>query len=150
MLGLPEIRGPYTVGASTFAIPIHAPQIIGSAKFKDSKKRPPGPALLLDEVVFTVYYPADTSDTSCTRRMNWMIRYDCLILKLCASCDITHFICIYRPVKQSLKGHARFLEMPYWSVVSSLGLFTGQLKVCRTLLPSLNRGIIIHATLCLL
>jgi platelet-activating factor acetylhydrolase len=66
MLTLPEVSGKYPVGATTFAIPIttkdEASRTIGRAKLRPSSGgQPDAPALKLEEVAFTAYYPADTS-----------------------------------------------------------------------------------------
>ena len=64
MFTLPEVHGKYPVGATTFAIPIQAQddasRVVGRAKLKPSSGcQPDTPALRLEEVAFTAYYPAD-------------------------------------------------------------------------------------------
>lgn len=65
MFTLPDIPGRYPVGATTFAVPLESPQAVGSAKLRHSSGNTPyEPALLLEEVVFTVFYPADLQSPS--------------------------------------------------------------------------------------
>ena len=64
MFTLPEVHGKYPVGATTFAIPIQAQddasRVVGRARLKPSSGgQPDTPALKLEEVAFTAYYPAD-------------------------------------------------------------------------------------------
>lgn len=64
MFSLPEVHGRYPVGATTFAIPVtaqdDASRVVGRAKLKPSSGgQPDTPALKLEEVAFTAYYPAD-------------------------------------------------------------------------------------------
>ena len=79
MFTLPETPGKYPVGATTFAVPVktkdEAARIIGRAKL-----RSPGgggePALKLEEVVFTAYYPAETIEhTKSNKSVHWVPRY---------------------------------------------------------------------------
>lgn len=79
MLSLPNIPGRYEVGASTFALPLRSPTIIGSAKLRVPGADGLRPALPLEEVAFTAYYPAETSgrdgSNSLRRGVNWLLRY---------------------------------------------------------------------------
>ncbi|KAI0959683.1 hypothetical protein AcW1_004440 [Taiwanofungus camphoratus] len=112
-----DIPGPFPVGAVTFAAPLHAPQTIGSALLKSSTKSDHHvPALLLEEVAFTAYYPADirhkNSDSTPKRSklrkaMEW----------------------IPRPVRTTLRGYAHFAKMPYWLISLFLGFFARRLKI---------------------
>lgn len=80
MLTLPEIPGKYPVGATTFAIPIvtknEASRTIGRAKLKPSSGgEPDTPAVKLEEVAFTAYYPADTSSArKLQKSVHWIPR----------------------------------------------------------------------------
>jgi platelet-activating factor acetylhydrolase len=80
MLSFPSIAGPYKVGATTFLLPLRSPSVIGSAKLRHAKDGLM-PALPLEEVVFTAFYPADTteSSTSGSKRMSkgidWLSKY---------------------------------------------------------------------------
>ena len=65
MFSLPDVPGKFEVGATTFALPLNDPQAIGTAKLaKSSGNTPHEPALLLEEIVFTVFYPADIHSPS--------------------------------------------------------------------------------------
>ncbi|KAJ3538581.1 hypothetical protein NM688_g6497 [Phlebia brevispora] len=63
---LPEVAGKYPVGTTSFAVPItnveEADRVIGSATLRASSGTQAGtPALKLEEVAFTAFYPADIS-----------------------------------------------------------------------------------------
>ncbi|KAK0473074.1 platelet-activating factor acetylhydrolase, isoform II-domain-containing protein [Armillaria novae-zelandiae] len=64
-------HGPYPVGATTFVTPVRPSRIYGSARLPNGQ-----PALVLDEVAFTVYYPANMADKSWTSRIgiDWLNR----------------------------------------------------------------------------
>jgi platelet-activating factor acetylhydrolase len=75
---LPEPNGPYAVGATTFirSIPKDQQEVIGTACVRTAGSSHTTtsedglrPALLLEEVAFTVYYPADVSKHS---RSSWL------------------------------------------------------------------------------
>ncbi|OSX60109.1 hypothetical protein POSPLADRAFT_1047583 [Postia placenta MAD-698-R-SB12] len=101
MFTLPDIPGRYPVGATTFAVPLESPQAVGSAKLRHSSGNTPyEPALLLEEVVFTVFYPADLQSPSADgtqpeqlrKTMDW----------------------VPKPVKGTLRGYAHFAKLPFW------------------------------------
>jgi platelet-activating factor acetylhydrolase len=77
MLSFPTITGPYKVGATTFSLPLRSPSIIGSAKLRHGKEGL-RPALALEEVVFTAFYPADTSESNgsenLSKGIDWLHR----------------------------------------------------------------------------
>lgn len=80
MFTLPEAPGRYPVGATTFAVPINttneSSRIIGRAKLKPSSGgQPDTPALKLEEVAFTAYYPADTdTHVKLQKGVHWIPR----------------------------------------------------------------------------
>jgi platelet-activating factor acetylhydrolase len=78
MLFLPAIQGRYAVGVTTFVTPVHPPRPIGSVKLRNgsgnSNKGESKPALLLEEVAYTAYYPADVSVKS-KKGVDWFIRF---------------------------------------------------------------------------
>jgi platelet-activating factor acetylhydrolase len=77
MLSFPKIVGPFKVGATTFTLPLRSSSVIGSAKLPHDKEGL-RPALALEEVAFTAFYPADTSGTGSKQSRNgldWLIRY---------------------------------------------------------------------------
>lgn len=75
---LPEIQGRFPVGISTFVTPVHPARPIGSVKRRPARNAPSDqtlPALMLEEVAFTAYYPADTSKLSKPKAgSNWFVR----------------------------------------------------------------------------
>ncbi|KAK0224629.1 platelet-activating factor acetylhydrolase, isoform II-domain-containing protein [Armillaria nabsnona] len=70
-LYLPDCHNPYSVGATTFVTPVRPSRIYGSARLPNGQ-----PALVLDEVAFTAYYPADMADKSWTLGLgiDWLNR----------------------------------------------------------------------------
>lgn len=94
MFTLPETHGPYPVGCTTFAVPISgadgAGNVIGDTKLKASLGANEGdsgkPALKLEEVAFTAFYPADISATrpgNGTETLQWVPR--CVFYQSCAT-----------------------------------------------------------------
>jgi platelet-activating factor acetylhydrolase len=77
MLILENPGGPYAVGAATFVLPVRPTCIIGSAAVRTETGKTV-PALRLEEVSFTAYYPVSpTTDTTKSRWnwLNWFPRY---------------------------------------------------------------------------
>lgn len=76
VLTLPKVPGPYAVGVTTFAVAVPAQtdedRIIGTAKLKGHAGTAGAPALKLEEVAFTAYYPADVSSGSAGQRVGWI------------------------------------------------------------------------------
>lgn len=65
---LPKVPGKYPVGTTTFAVPVtdiaNDARIVGSARLRstsDPDSPSTTPALKLEEVAFTAFYPADVS-----------------------------------------------------------------------------------------
>jgi hypothetical protein len=77
-LSLVEFKGRFPVGASTFVARLSHALTIGSAKLRPlSPHHTPQPALNLEEIAFTLYYPANTtSDGSrnVPKGLDWLIR----------------------------------------------------------------------------
>jgi platelet-activating factor acetylhydrolase len=74
MLSFPDIVGPYKVGATTFSLPLRSSSVIGSAKVRHSKEGLK-PALSLEEVAFTAFYPADLAGGTYSKHgLDWLIR----------------------------------------------------------------------------
>jgi platelet-activating factor acetylhydrolase len=90
MLSLPNIAGRYEVGATTFALQLRSASVIGSAKLREQGTEELKPALTLEEVAFTAFYPAETSGKDGVRDLRKGIDW------------------LGRPVKDSLLGYARF------------------------------------------
>jgi len=85
-LFLPAIPGRYAVGVTTFVTPVSSPRPIGSVKLRNGSSEassgtstPQGqakPALFLEEVAYTAYYPADISSKAAkaAKGVDWFIR----------------------------------------------------------------------------
>ncbi|KAF8663408.1 hypothetical protein AX16_000980 [Volvariella volvacea WC 439] len=72
-----DIHGQYPVGASTFVTPAKPSRVIGSVRrAPDDTSVPPWePALKLEEIAFTAYYPADITTTpKPIKGLNWLLR----------------------------------------------------------------------------
>ena len=77
MLSFPSIAGPYKVGATTFSLPLRSRSVIGSAKLRHGKDGL-RPALPLEEVVFTAFYPAAPENSSykqTSKGIDWLCKY---------------------------------------------------------------------------
>lgn len=96
------------MGVTTFVTPVQPPQTIGSVKIRLGKEEPK-PALLLEEVAYTAYYPADiSSDTTKARKgVDWFIR----------------------PIRESLEGFSTFLGVPTWLLWPIVYLFGSLVKI---------------------
>ncbi|KAG6831388.1 hypothetical protein H0H92_010990 [Tricholoma furcatifolium] len=70
MLFLSNISGSFPVAATTFATQVSSPRQFGNIKLASNSE----PALLLQEVAFTAYYPADVSATA-RRGLDWVLRH---------------------------------------------------------------------------
>ncbi|SJL01785.1 uncharacterized protein ARMOST_05108 [Armillaria ostoyae] len=68
---LPDCHDLYSVGATTFVTPVRPSRTYGSARLSNGQ-----PALVLDEVAFTAYYPANRADKAwkSKRGINWLNR----------------------------------------------------------------------------
>jgi hypothetical protein len=77
---LPLAKGRFPVGASSFSR-FYPRTTIGSINLRPTHPAaPPEPALQLEEIAFTVYYPAEISEQTSGRRkytqgLDWLIRY---------------------------------------------------------------------------
>lgn len=70
---LPEPRGPYPVGVTTFSHPVERTVFEPNAKLPNDE-----PALVMEEVLYNVYYPADVSDEAggkFSMGVPWVLRY---------------------------------------------------------------------------
>lgn len=78
MLFLPAIQGRYAVGVTTLVTPVQHPRPIGNAKVKRTAGKGGErvePALFLEEVAYTVYYPADVSSKGAKKKgVDWFVR----------------------------------------------------------------------------
>lgn len=79
MFSLHQFNGRFCVGASTFVAPVRPPLTIGSAKLPGrSPDHTLRPALQLEEIAFTAYYPANISpggSKNISKGLHWLIRY---------------------------------------------------------------------------
>ncbi|EIN10831.1 hypothetical protein PUNSTDRAFT_112632 [Punctularia strigosozonata HHB-11173 SS5] len=107
MLGLPEIVGPYPVGATTFVVQAKRPLVIGSSRVRGSTSAIPSalgeiqPALKLEEIAFTAFYPAQTDEG----RHGW--------LGWLASKPKRGLDWLIRPIHETLEGYHHFGGTPY-------------------------------------
>ncbi|TFK71814.1 hypothetical protein BDN72DRAFT_837193 [Pluteus cervinus] len=104
MLFLHEARGKFPVGATTFVTPARPARTIGTVKrvLPDGKLEP---ALKLEEVAFTAYYPANTDGAR--KGIDWVLR----------------------PMRDSLQGFVHFAGVPRWILWPLLYLFGSLIKV---------------------
>jgi platelet-activating factor acetylhydrolase len=72
MLYLKKAPGKYLVGATTFVLPLDACRRVGDAKVNAGDAL--HPALSLEEVAFTAYYPARVDERS-KYGLNWIPRH---------------------------------------------------------------------------
>ncbi|GAA5969320.1 hypothetical protein JCM11641_007550 [Rhodosporidiobolus odoratus] len=81
---LPAYTGPYAVSTTDLELPVSQPR----ADFSPALLKATGePALKLDTVLVTLFYPANPNKGGCGKRLNW----------------------VQRPVSQTANGYARFL-----------------------------------------
>jgi len=68
--------GPYPVGATTFALPVSPPRVFGTATVR-TQTGEKVPALQLEEVSFTAYYPVSrtTAESRWKKWLDWFPRY---------------------------------------------------------------------------
>lgn len=73
---LPDPPGPYEVGATTFTLPV-SPRGVGSSKIRTSSGTLE-PALLLEEVAFTAFYPTSLKQSPLPKTfrkgLHWLTR----------------------------------------------------------------------------
>lgn len=83
---LDNLAGPYAVGAATFVLPVRPARVIGSAAVRTDTGQTI-PALRLEEVSFTAYYPV--SPTTTKSRWDWLNWFP-------------------RPLAESVRGYSHF------------------------------------------
>ncbi|KAF9481807.1 hypothetical protein BDN70DRAFT_875743 [Pholiota conissans] len=109
MFFLPSFPGRFPVGVTTFITPVRPSRAIGSVKLRippNSKQERHENALLLEEVAFTAYYPAEV-DALSKKGVPWFIR----------------------PIRESLHGFAAFLGVSKWLLWPVVYLFGALLKI---------------------
>ncbi|KAL0949350.1 hypothetical protein HGRIS_009420 [Hohenbuehelia grisea] len=94
--------GPHPVGATTFVVPVRPARVVGTAKIGQQ------PALQLEEVAFTAYYPAHVEDAAKPKKgLNWLLR----------------------PVNQSLRGFVQFGRVSAWLIWPLVYFFGAFIKI---------------------
>ncbi|KAF8076569.1 platelet-activating factor acetylhydrolase, isoform II-domain-containing protein [Lyophyllum atratum] len=106
MFFLSEIPGRFPVGATTFLSRVPSPRPVGCIKLRNQQSDAPQSALILEEVAFTAYYPADASKLT-KKGLDWVIR----------------------PVKESLRGFVRFSKIPHWVLWPIVYLFGSLIQI---------------------
>lgn len=71
---LPNPGGRFPVGATTFKLPVPQHTVSG-VKVRSGPSSELKHALVLEEVAFTAYYPADVPSRSIPRGLNWLLRF---------------------------------------------------------------------------
>lgn len=75
MFSLPNTRGGFSVGATTFISPVRTGLVIGSGTLPGQSQ----PGFILDELAFTAYYPAEISSKVPRKGVDWLIRCGSLV-----------------------------------------------------------------------
>ncbi|KAF8812247.1 hypothetical protein BYT27DRAFT_7132610 [Phlegmacium glaucopus] len=108
---LPRIQGRFPVGLTTFVTPVNPSRPIGSARLRNNirgrAKDCPDHAFILEEVAFSLYYPADINAATSKKGVPWFIR----------------------PIQESLRGFAAFSGLPSWLLWPIAYFFAILLKI---------------------
>ncbi|KAH9173299.1 platelet-activating factor acetylhydrolase [Lactarius sanguifluus] len=99
--------GPYAVGAVTFTLPVRPTRVIGGAAVR-TETGEVVPALRLEEVSFTVYYPV--SPTATESRWNWLNWFP-------------------RPLAETVRGYSHFSGISTLLLWPLVFFFGSRLKV---------------------
>ncbi|KAJ7094602.1 platelet-activating factor acetylhydrolase, isoform II-domain-containing protein [Mycena belliarum] len=102
MFSLSPSHGPFPVGALTLVAPVRPPLAVGDAVLAGTTTA----ALVLDEVAFTAYYPADPAP-SARRGVDWLVR----------------------PTSAALRGFSRFTGVSTWLLWPFIYFFGTMLKI---------------------
>lgn len=94
---LPRYTGPHTVSTFDLELPVENRRTFGDATLKSTGQ----PALCLDTVLVTLYYPADPTQPGSGRRQPW----------------------VERPLNQTAAGYARFANQRPWLMKAIVWLF---------------------------
>ncbi|CAL1701106.1 unnamed protein product [Somion occarium] len=116
MFTLPDIPGRYNVGCTMFAARLPSEVTIPSSKFRpeNNLRRPPyTPPLVLKEIAFTAYYPADVSSLGTRKCWQGHHRY---------------LPWLPRPIKEVLRGYAHFGNVSFWFVYILCRAFVSHIK----------------------
>ncbi|GAA5872305.1 hypothetical protein JCM3774_003339 [Rhodotorula dairenensis] len=94
---LPRYTGPHTVSTLDLEVPVETRRTFGDATLKQTGQ----PALQLDTVLITLYYPADPNRPASGQHQPW----------------------VSRPLNQTAAGYARFANQRPWLVKAIVWLF---------------------------
>ncbi|KAI0050253.1 hypothetical protein FA95DRAFT_1536850 [Auriscalpium vulgare] len=111
MFFLKEATGPFAVGAATFTVPVRPPRVIGTAAISltsSAGDQRLEPALRLEEVAFTAYYPIARESTKTWRKgVSWLMR----------------------PLKDSVRGYSHFTGVSSLLLWPFVVLFGARIKI---------------------
>lgn len=71
---LPDAGGRFPVGATTFKLAVPR-RLVSNTKVRSEISSDLKHALVLEEVAFTAYYPADVPPKSTPRGLSWLLRF---------------------------------------------------------------------------
>ncbi|KDE08220.1 hypothetical protein MVLG_01487 [Microbotryum lychnidis-dioicae p1A1 Lamole] len=94
---LPAYTGTYHVGTLDVEVPVPEPGSFGTALLKATNE----PALQLDTILCTLFYPVEPNNTNGKGRMPWM----------------------QRPIATTAQGYARFLQQKPWLIRLAMAVF---------------------------
>lgn len=100
---LPEYSGPYPVATADLELAVANPRSFGHALLKSTTR----PALQLDTVLVTLFYPADSTQRGSGNRQHWL----------------------QRPLGQTAEGYARFLGQKPWLVKALFWLVGARVRL---------------------
>lgn len=100
---LPRYSGPHAVSTLDLELPAERPRSFGHATLKSTGK----PALQLDTVLVTLYYPADQNRSGAGYRQPW----------------------VERPLNQTAAGYARFANQRPWLMKALVWLFARDARI---------------------
>ncbi|CAE6475610.1 unnamed protein product [Rhizoctonia solani] len=98
---LPDYKGKFPVGVTTLTKPIRPSRVCGSARFNGR------PALKLEEIAYSVYYPTTDDRPHGNRGVNWLPR----------------------PLHIATAGWAKFASRSYWLLWPLVYLFARFIKL---------------------
>ncbi|KAG9019696.1 hypothetical protein FRB90_011505 [Tulasnella sp. 427] len=100
---LPRPLGRHPVGFSEYTFPVSNPRVIGKARLEDGET----PALRLDQVCFSTFYPTEDKLNKGKQGVGWLPR----------------------PVGAMLRGYATFLNVSQWLLVPIAYMWGALLKM---------------------
>ncbi|KAF9247381.1 platelet-activating factor acetylhydrolase [Melanogaster broomeanus] len=112
---LPKPGGRFPVGATTFKLAV-PPCSLSRAKVSSTASSESEDALVLREVVFTAFYPADVQSESTPKGLSWLLR----------------------PLSESYRGYVRFSGLSSWLLWPVVYIYGALLKALHPDAPLLN------------